>query len=368
MSMTPLYEIEDEMREFIIKAQFELNLDVEHVIKEPGGGFGDVYRLERAENSSPRFLAAKCPKIENYASNEKAAKALENMLREAEKTYRLFECPWVNPITNILLIQGWPFLISRWRHGTLSDLIDDSHKWSSVDRIASLLQIACVLRMLSKCGVGAHQDLKPDNIFFDDLYKGFPSLVGSSGFRFKIFVGDFSLADAFLEHRHNYGTPPFMAPEQFETKPPEPAAGAAIDIFAVGVIAHLFFCDGFYPNDKVTSGASTRKTGFSKSWSEDRTSLLNWAKQGHKNLSLLKQNCPTVLFPVISAALAADSKERPSPEAFEAALWEALKKTDAAAYDTIKVQVKELKSMYDGNQWPHFEDRLASLRKFHESL
>ena len=363
MNPTPLYEIEDELREFIVKTHLGSDFDAD-VTKRPGGGFGDIYLLKGRNSSFPRLLVAKCPKVEKFESKEEANSKLDDMLREAKQTYRLFECPWVNTIVDIRLIHGWPFLISRWRHGTLSDLISRPSSWRLVDRLASLLQIVRVLRMATECGISAHQDLKPENIFFDDLHQRFVGLSDSPGLRFQIFVGDFGLADAFCEFGHNYGTLPYMAPEQFEDEFLGPTAGVAIDIFAVGVIAHKCFCDGLHPIDEVTSGVWTQKSGVSKKWN-DWGMWRYWAKHENRDLGLLKENCPAVLFPLIVAALAADSEKRPSPEAFEAALWETLKIIDAYAYETIQIQVKEIESMNAGNRWPYFEDRLASLRKFY---
>lgn len=366
MSPIPLYEIEDEFREFIIKLHLGSDIGAD-VVRKLGGGFGDVYLLKRTGNSSPRFLAAKCPKIEKFNSKEEANSKLEDMLREAEKTYILFECPWVNSITNICLIHGWPFLISRWRDVTLSDILAYPGSWRLVDRLACLLQIVRVVRMARKRGISAHQDLKPENIFVDCLHPRFIGLSDSPGLRFQIFVGDFGLADAFLEFGRNYGTLPYMAPEQFEDKNLESTAGVAIDIFAVGIIAYNCFCDGLHPIYEVASVVWTQKSGISEKWDElDMWQC--WANQEDKDLDLLKKNCPPSLFPVISAALAADSEKRPSPEVFEAALWETLEVIDADAYKTIKVQVTKIESMNAGNRWPHFEDRLASLRKFYESL
>ena len=364
MNPTPLYEIESEFREYIIKLHLGSDIDAD-VVRKLGGGFGDVYLLKRAKNSHPRFLAAKCPKIEKFNSKEEANSKLGDMLREAEKTHRLFECPWVNSIIDIRIVYGWPFLISRWRDVTLSDILAYPSSWRLVDRLACLLQIVRVVRAAAKCGISAHQDIKPENIFIDCLHPRFVDL--SPSLRFQIFVGDFGLADAFLEFGNECGTRPYMAPELFEDKILEPMAGAAIDMFAVGVIAYMCFCDGLHPIYEVTSAVWTQESGISGKWNEEHM-WQYWARQEDKDLALLKKNCPSALFPVILAALAADSEKRPSPEEFEAALWETLGVIDPDAYETIHVYVKTMKSMYARNSWPYFEDRLASLRKFYESL
>lgn len=366
MSLTPLYELDEEVRDLIIRAQLGLRCDAE-IVSKSEGAFGDVYQLQRTKNASPRFLAAKCPKIVRFGSKEKAVLALEKMLHEVDKTYKLFDCPWVNPFADICIIQGWPFLISQWRDGTLSDLVANPPALRLIDRLASLLQIVRVLQMAAERGLGAHQDLKPDNIFFVDWRRKFVGISDSPGIHYQILVGDFGNADAFREFGRNTGSRPYMAPEQFETESLKSTAGPAMDIFAVGVLAHECLCDGYHPIGEVTSEVWPHRIGVSKKWDRARV-WRNWAKQEKKDLDRLKKNCPAELVSVISAAMDADAEKRPTPEKFEEILWKTLEFVDADAYETIQVQVKELESMYAGNQWPHFEERLASLHKFYKSL
>ena len=362
----PLYELDKLARDLAVSAQLELHCDAK-IIDNSNGSFGDVYILQRARNASPRLLAAKCPKIVRFGSKEKAVVALGKVLHEVKKTYRLSDCPWVNPITDICLIRGWPFLISRWKDGTLFDLIADPHRWTMVDRIASLIQIARVLQMAAERGIVAHQDLKPNNIFFVDLRKHFVGISDSPSLHYMILVGDFGNADAFHEFGRKCGSRPYMAPEQFGKETLGLTAGAAMDIFAVGVLAHECVCDGFHPIGKVTSDVWPRKPGVTRKWGEARV-WLNWAKQEEKNLSRLKEICPAALFPAISAALAADPNKRPNPEGFEAALWQTLKEIDLGAYKKIQFQVRELESMYIGNHWPYYDDQIASLREYYARL
>lgn len=364
MSLVPLYELDESLRDLVIKMHLDSNHGAK-IIDIIDGGFGCVYKLQRAKSELPRHLAAKCPKIVDFDAKEEAVSALKSMLREVKNTYKLFRCPWVNPVTDTYLIFGWPFLISRWRDGTLSDLIANPHAWRIVDRIASLIQIVRALRMAAERGIGAHQDLKPDNIFFSDLRKNFVGINDSPGLHFKILIGDFGLADAFRDLGCNGGTLPYMAPEQFGKGLLESTAGPAMDIFAVGVIAHECFCDGLHPIGEILSNISISKTGDFGKWSEDCT-WRNWAEQEKKDLRRLKEKCPAALFQVISAALSADPKKRPSPEEFEVALWESLKPTDA--YENIWFQVRKLESMYKQNEWRHFEEKLACMHKFYEGL
>ena len=361
MSLTPLYELDERMRDLVIKLQFSHQCDAEVVCKREGG-FGEVYKLQRAENVLPRFLAAKCPKIESIDSKEEVFRVLKESLREVEKTYRMLECPWVSSFKDIRIIYEWPFLISQWRDGTLSDLIARPLDWRMVDRLASLLQIVRVLRMGSERGMAAHQDLKPANIFFSDLRRRFLNISDSPGLHFQILVGDFGKADAFRECEDNLGTIPYMAPEQFGEKILKPTAGTAMDIFAVGVIAHECLCDGLHPVGASISDIRLSKTDASiKKWNEERT-WEDWAKQEEKDLDALKDSCHPALLSMISAALAADAERRPDPEKFETVLWETLKSVDPKAYEVVQFQVRKMESMYAGDLWPHFDERLAVLR------
>lgn len=219
MALMPLYEFGDEARNDIVRTHLEGHYRAT-VISQSEGTFGDVYRLDAGEGVHPRFLAAKCPKIARFGSKEEAAVALENILHEVDKTYRLLDCPWVNSFVDIRLVHGWPFLISQWRDGTLSDLIANPLAWTDVDRLASLLQIVRVLRMAAERGIGAHQDLKPDNLFFVDLRRKFHGTAVAPGLHFQILVADFGNADAFREFGRNTGSRPYMAPEQYLTDPP----------------------------------------------------------------------------------------------------------------------------------------------------
>ena len=361
MSLTPLYELDEHMRNLVIQLQIDLHYDAKVICKREGG-YGEIYKLQRAENVMPRFLAAKCPKIEGIDSKEKAFLAMMESLREVEKTYSLPDCPWANSFVDICLIYEWPFLISQWKDGTLCDLIANPPDWRLVDRLASLLQIVRVLCMGAERGMSAHQDLKPANIFFVDLRQKFIGISDSPGLHFQILVGDFGNADAFCDLEENVGTVPYMAPELFEKKIIKSSAGAAMDIFAVGVIAHECLCDGLHPIGASISDLRMRSTGTSiRKWSEERT-WQDWAKQEKKDLDALKDRCPAALFSVISAALAADARKRPDPKKFEAVLWETLKDIDPKAYEVIQFQVKKMESMYAGSLSPKLNERLAFLR------
>lgn len=362
MSGRPLYEFDEGVRDLLIRTSLKVSCKAD-VISKSEGAFGDVYRLDKGA-VYPRYLAAKCPKIARFGSREKASEALESVLHEVEKSYRVLASPWVNRFTDIQIVHGWPFLISRWHDGTLADLIANPLAWTVVDRLSSLLLIVRGLRQAAERGISAHQDLKPENVFFIDLHRKFPELQGSQGLHYHMLLGDFGNADAFRDIGRNTGTRPYMAPEQFQESSLDGSAGAAIDIFALGVIAHECLCDGLHPIGKVTTDVWPRRQGVPRKWGEARV-WREWAESERKELPVLHERCPPTLFPLLSSAMAPDPAERPSLETVEQYLWKALEGLDGRFAEGIRLQVDWLESLYQSESWPYFDERLDLLRSFY---
>ena len=139
-----------------------------------------------------------------------------------------------------------------------------------------------MLRLASERGIAAHQDLKPGNVFFDDLSrKNVPK--DSTGMHFHIFVGDFGLADAFRDFGRNQGSRPYMAPEQFDVEVADPAFAPAFDVFALAVIACECFLDGRHPSGVVTRDRWPWQRGMPQKWNWELT-WREWARLRDKTL------------------------------------------------------------------------------------
>ncbi len=235
MDIIPLYEVDEERRRKIVKMHLEMPRG--GTARGPTeGAYGEVYSITFPENTFPRMFAAKCPRIKRFGSPENARAGIEQMLHELEKTHQIFMVPWVNRFFDVQFVHGWPFILSRYRDGTMEYLIANPLAWSVQDRLAALIQVVRALRLAYQHGIFAHQDLKPGNVFFDDLSRmGVPK--DSKGMHFHMFVADFGLADAFKDFGRNSGSRPYMAPEQFSSTPMDPSAPAKFDIFALGVLA-----------------------------------------------------------------------------------------------------------------------------------
>jgi serine/threonine protein kinase len=362
MSDMPLYEFSDEERDIILPHLLESNFKGK-LIGRTGGQVGEIYILER--EGSDVLIAVKCPRVMKFGSKEKARSGIERALHEAEKTHLMFNAPWVNKISDIKFILGWPFIQSRFRSGTLQSLILGSRAWSIQDKMCSLIQIIRALILAREAGISAHQDLKPENIFFDDKSRDFPELKGTKGLRFWMYVADFGLADAFREFGINDGERPYMAPEQFSKEPFEPSGLVRFDVFALGVIAHECLRDGQHPIGVDTSDCWPWREGMEKKWKLEDV-WKKWARKTEKTLPDSRDPLPRGMDVLILAALAADPADRPSLDEFESQLWHALEHVDPETCAGLRMQIDHFESNSpSGVRWPHMDQRLMELREFY---
>jgi hypothetical protein len=149
MGITPLYEFDEEERQLIIKIHLEMPRGGE-VTGPIDGTYGAIYCI-KLEHSSIR-IAAKCPSIKRFSSRGEARRGLEHLLHELEKTHSIFMVPWINRFFDVQIVHGWPFILSRFRDGSLEDLVSNPLAWTVSDRLTSLILIARALR-LSRCAV-----------------------------------------------------------------------------------------------------------------------------------------------------------------------------------------------------------------------
>jgi eukaryotic-like serine/threonine-protein kinase len=331
------------------------------------GAYGEVYLIKYPANTFPGQAAAKCPRLKRFGSADKARAGVEQMLHELEKTHELFMVPWINRFFDVQIIYGWPFILSRYHDGTLDDLIANPLAWSTQDRFVSLIQIVRALIMAQTHGVSSHQDLKPANVFFADLTrKNMPK--ESKGMHFRMFVGDFGLADAFRELGRNNGSRPYMAPEQFSAGPMNPTAEAKFDIFALGVMTFECFTDGCHPIGVKTADVWPRHQGIPQKWGREST-WREWAGEQDKVLPDVSTPLPAGMFDLVSSALQADPAKRPTLVEFEKKLWDALTSFDADTAFGLRQQIDDLEGQCSSeDKWPHMHKRLMQLRQFYGEL
>jgi eukaryotic-like serine/threonine-protein kinase len=365
MGIQPLYEFDENWREQIVRMHLEMPRGG-RVTGPREGAYGEIYSIELDDSARTR-IAAKCPRIKRFGSPAKARAGIEQALHELEKTHRIFMVPWINRFFDVQIIHGWPFILSRYRNGSLEDLIANPLLWSFEDKLATLIQVVRALRAAQERGISAHQDLKPGNIFFDDMSKkGVPK--DSKGMHFHVFVGDFGLADAFKDFGKNSGSRPYMAPEQYSSMPFDPEAPAQFDVFALGVIAFECLSDGIHPVGVATADVWPYRPGIGQKWNRESI-WREWATKPDKTLPAAGREFHVELRELILAALSWEPEKRPSLARFESKLWDALNRADGRTFDGLKMQVEWLEGLCAGDdEWPHMDERLMLLRQFYSSI
>ena len=357
MSIKPLYEFDRERRQSIVIRHLEMQRGGQ-ATGPVEGSFGEIYSIVLNDSGRTR-VAAKCPRIARFDSSEKARRGIELVLRELDKTHQIFMVPWINRFFDVQIIHGWPFILSRYRDGSLEDLIANPLAWSLQDRFASLIQIVRALRLAGEKGIAAHQDLKPGNVFFDDLSrKGVPK--ESKGRHFHMFVGDFGFADAFRDFGRNSGSRPYMAPEQFSSTPIDPVMPTAFDVFALGVITFEVFTDGKHPVGMPTADVWPWRQGIPQKWNREST-WREWATASDKSRQLENDRLRAGMRDLVLASLSADPGARPSLEDFEGRLWDALRLLDSETHAGLRMQIDYIEGLSSIDaEWPHMEERFQA--------
>jgi serine/threonine protein kinase len=364
MKIKPLYEFDDDHRQEIIRMHLGSSPRGGRVTGPIEGKYGSVYSIDVMPTLR---IAAKCPCIKRFEIAVEARSAIEKALHELEKTYQVFMVPWVNRFFDVQFIHGWPFLLSRYHDGTLQDLISNPLAWTSSDRIVSLILISRALHLASKRGIAAHQDLKPENIFFDDLsrIRGVPK--NSYGMHFHIFVGDLGLANAFLDFGQNQGSRPYMAPEQYGREVADPTVSPAFDVFALSVIACECFLDGKHPSGIITRDCWPWRKDMPQKWNREKP-WRTWSESKDKTLPKPADHFPPGVHDLLLDSLAVDPSKRPSLCTFEEILWQALKATDQKTADGLRTNVAHIEGLTSPNvDWPHMDHQVKQLRNFYSS-
>lgn len=189
-------------------------LDVIEEISAGTGGMGVVYKAR--EVSLDRIVAVKTLK-----TSLKTPEGLAYFEREARAAARL-EHPNILRVFRFNPEHEPPFFVMQYLDGSRS--LDQACRGRDPMRVAEQMEkVARALAYAHARGV-IHRDIKPDNI-----------LVGPDD---EPYIADFGVAgrvDAAAAQGKPatlVGTPPFIAPETFTASP---QAGAAVDVYAMGV-------------------------------------------------------------------------------------------------------------------------------------
>lgn len=181
------------------------------ILKKLGsGGFGTVYL---AEDTFLKILRAL--KIPHRVGSQ-----TEKLLQESAVQTRLLDHPFIVKLLTVDIIDGNIIMVMEYVKGTdLEKLLDEKEKLDIRTALRYFRQLLSALDFAHKNKV-IHRDIRPSNILIDE--------------NDDIKVTDFGTS-RLLEERQfattKIGSPPYMAPEQFEGR-----AILASDIYSAGCL------------------------------------------------------------------------------------------------------------------------------------
>lgn len=181
------------------------------ILKKLGsGGFGTVYLAEDTFLKSERAL-----KIPHGLNSQK-----EKLLKESIVQTKLLDHPNIVKLLTVDIIDNNIIMVMEYIEGTdLEKIIDAKAKLSIKKAVTYFRQILSALGYAHENKI-LHRDIRPSNILIDK--------------KDEVKITDFGTS-TFLEESHHattkIGSPPYMAPEQFEGK-----AVFASDIYSTGCL------------------------------------------------------------------------------------------------------------------------------------
>ena len=208
------------------------------VVSEIGSGsFGVVYRGEHI------YLPHRVGAIKLlHAAHLDSWDDRESFLLEA-RMLEILKHPHILPILDVGIQEGFPYLVTEYApQGSLRDRLQQIYPWllPTGESIKLLSQVGEALHHAHQQNI-IHRDLKPANILFNE--KG-DALLADFGIAT-------TLATASLKFVEVSGSPPYMAPEQFQG-----TVSKESDQYSLGCIAYELFTGRrpFVASDPSTMG------------------------------------------------------------------------------------------------------------------
>jgi serine/threonine protein kinase len=228
------YGLDNESKKEVLEAYYGRGECILHT----SGMCGEIFVFDQGVNTFPRYSCIKLPKPIKNVSEEEIAR---RFMRELELQLSFYHNKYVHWAFDFDSVFNIPVASFRYWGNDLNNLIKTSHP-SQVTKLSLLIYTCIGLRHCYSRGLIAHQDLKPANIFIQNIKGDFVGLPDLDVYDFAK-IADFGLANAFKDYNVFNGSRPYMAPEQWN----ENELSQATDIFALGVIFFELITHGHHP-------------------------------------------------------------------------------------------------------------------------
>jgi len=276
------------------------------IVDKKKGTYGIVFIVDHGESVYPRYIAYKT--IDEQFKEKK----LKEFVREARVWFKVKDHALTLTPFYIKYFKNFPLICMPFCEMDLQNYLEKHGRLKPIEALVFVAQILKGLAFAKTRGIEAHQDLKPRNILLEDLSKKFvdyPPKDADPAIRYRVRIADFGLANAWKELDKQYGSKPYMAPEQFERK----EDFSRVDMFATGVILHELLT-GKHPIGERTSDVWPEpKAGFPKKYKHDPY-WKKWSKSIDKHIRIGDDELIKEFENLIKKMLLPDAGERISIE------------------------------------------------------
>ncbi|SOD96129.1 protein kinase domain-containing protein [Spirosoma fluviale] len=268
------------------------------------GMCGEIFLFDYGANSFPRHTCIKLPKPIAGVSKEESAR---RFVRELELQLSFYHNRFVHWAFDFDSFFDIPIASFKYWGNDLANLIRTA-QLSQVSKYSLLFYICIGLRHCYRRGLIAHQDLKPANIFIQNIKNDVVGLPNLDIYDFAI-IADFGLANASIDCGIYDGSRPYMAPEQWKKL----RLTQATDVFALGVIFYELITNGYHPvGIKLSDFWPKAQHGNSGKWTK-KDKWEKWIKNDCK-IELLEDGVSIneTVFKFIKRMLSVEPSLRPS--------------------------------------------------------
>lgn len=359
MNKTSFYDLDHTLKEII----FDLKIakgDKVKITNITSGMCGDIYIFEREKHIFPQYICAKIPKKIPSLTNENVNDIFINELRKQLNYSGHKFVHWAYDFEDLM---GIPVALFRYWGGDLRNIINSKQENSLVQKLSIMAYICSGLEHCYSKGLISHQDLKPENIFINDLKSSFQNLPNLDIYKCPL-IADFGLANAFKESNIFDGARPYMAPEQWNKE----TLSVKTDIFSLGIIFFELMSNGIHPvGIKLTDHWPQPKKESTKKW----TRADSWRKWACKT-----KNLPSISeIPIInsdflslySQMISLSQNDRPTLEYVLKSILDMLNKIDSDAFCQVSFLINYFNEQASSDpieiRWPSLSEKWLSFEK-----
>lgn len=332
------------------------------IVKSFSSPDSNIYVLSRKHSSIE--LVAKTPKLDVSLSTEAIQARFGKFMHEIDNIYRACNHSLIQRFAYIEIVHGVPFLISRKRSMTLRDAMDGL-PMAPVDALTVAIQICRALAYAAERGLVCHQDLKPENIFLDQIDEKYAT-EGRYPFKYQAYLADFDMANSAIIFGQPRGSRPYQAAEQYQrvsAESPTLPDYSKVDVFSLGVNLYEMLSGGIHPLGYRTLDLWPDSTVGNK-W-DTETPWKKWARSDAP-LAAEDKIIDKEILDTIKDCLRTSPADRPSVVQLQARLTRKLRSMNTSAADCLDAYLRmldEAAALDEAAGWPYMDELVSKVSK-----